>query len=155
LPNDNNGVEGEYLQVDKKTFLRVKLDVKNTTSDLRSVKLLANFPAGVSWERQIYPEGDNLEFDNRSNLMEWRMGSVKAGTGFTLPAEKAEFIISVTPSVNQVGHEIDLITSMQINAEDIFTDNNIEYKFKVIKSSIIEGMKGWAVIGAEKAGENN
>lgn len=152
LPSDNNGVEGEYLQVNKKTFLRVKLDMKNTTNDLRNTKLFADFPAGVSWERQIYPEGDNLEFNDRSNRMEWKIGSVKAGTGFTTPAEKAEFVISVTPSINQVGHEMDLISSMQINAEDIFTDNDIEYKFKVIKSSVIEGMKGWAVIEEEEGG---
>jgi len=155
LPADNNGEEGEYLQVDKKTFLRVKLDMKNTTSDLKNVKLLANFPAGISWERQIYPDSDNLEFNNRSNQMEWNMGSVRAGTGFSVPAEKAEFVISVTPSANQVGHEIDLISAMQINADDIFTNNDIEYKFKVIKSNVIEGMKGWAVIGEDDGEEGS
>jgi hypothetical protein len=154
IAEDNNGEEGEYLQIDRKTFLRVKLDMKNTTSNLKNVKLLANFPAGVSWERQIYPEGDNLEFHNRSNQMEWRMGAVKAGTGFTSPSEKAEFVISVTPSVNQVNHEIDLINDMQIKAKDIFTGNDIEYNFKVIKSSAIKGLKGWAVVEAEVVEDN-
>ncbi len=154
IPEDNNGEEGGYLQVDRKTFLRVKLDMKNTTSDLRDAKLLANFPSGISWERQIYPEGDNLEFHSRSNQLEWRMGAVKAGTGFTSPSEKAEFVISVTPSVNQISHEIDLINDMQIRAKDIFTDNDIEYNFKVIKSSAIKGLKGWAVVEAEVM-ENN
>ena len=146
IPEDNNGEEGNYLQVDKKTFLRVKLDMKNTTNDLKEAKLLANFPSGVSWERQIYPEGDNLEFHNRSNQMEWRMGAVKAGTGFTSPSEKVEFVISVTPSVNQVDHEIDLINDMRISAKDVFTGNDIEYNFKVIKSNVIKGLKGWAVV---------
>ena len=153
LPSDNNGDEREYLEVDKKVFLRVRLDMKNTTSDLKNVKLVASLPSGVTWERQVYPEGDNLEFDSRSNQMEWRMGSVKAGTGFMSPAEKAEFVISVTPSVNQVGHEIELINNMQVKAKDIFTSSNIEYKFGIVKSNVIEGMKGWAVIEAVEAEE--
>jgi len=146
LPKDNNGEEEGYLKVDKKIFLRVKLDMQNTTSDLKNVKLLADFPSGVSWERQIYPEGDNLEFHKRSNEMEWTVGSVKAGTGFVSPAEKAEFIISVTPSVNQVGHTIDLIDNMRVNADDIFTNRDIKYEFKIVKSGTVEGLKEWAVL---------
>jgi uncharacterized repeat protein (TIGR01451 family) len=146
LPKDNNGEEEGYLKVDKKIFLRVKLDMQNTTSDLKNVKLLADFPSGVSWERQIYPEGDNLEFHKRSNEMEWTVGSVKAGTGFVSPTEKAEFIISVTPSVNQVGHTIDLINNMRVNADDIFTNRDIKYEFKIVKSGTVEGLKEWAVL---------
>jgi len=145
LPKDNNGEDGGSLQVDKKIFLRVKLDMRNTTNDLRNVKLKAGFPSGISWEKQIYPEGDNLEFHNRSNQMEWKMGAVSAGTGFMSPSEKAEFIISVTPSMNQSGHEIDLISDMQIRAEDVFTGNNLKYEFKVIKSGIIEGLQNGGV----------
>jgi hypothetical protein len=146
LATDNNGEEEEYLQVDKKMSLRVHLDMNNTTSDLKDVKVIANFPSDISWEKQIYPKGDNLEFNNRSNQMEWRIGSVKSGTGFARPSEKAEFIISVTPSENQSGHEIELINDIKISAVDAFTGNNIEHVFKVVKSSVVEGLKSGVVV---------
>lgn len=149
LTEDNNGKEREYLQVDQKVFLRVNLDITNTTNDLKNVKFLASLPSGVAWERQIYPEGDNLKFNTRTNQLEWKLGIVKSDTGFKSPAEKAEFVISVTPSINQVGDEIDLINSMQINAEDTFTGNDIEYRFNTIKSNTIKELRGGTVIATE------
>ncbi len=152
---DNGGMEAEYLRVDKEIFLRVNLKIKNTTNKLKNVELIVNFPSGVLWKRQIYPEGDNLEFNNRSNQMKWNIGLVKEGTGFILPAENAEFLISTIPSTNQIGHEIDLIKNIQINANDIFTGNTIEYKSKVIRSSAIKGLKGGGVVIEGNNRENN
>lgn len=147
LPEDNNNeAEEGSLQVDKKIFLRVSLELKNTTNNLKNVELSAYLPAGVSWEKQIYPTGDNLKFNSQSNKIKWKMGVVKADTGFAIPAEKAEFLIGVTPSTNQVGHDIDLIKDIHVDGLDIFTGNNIEYMSNVVKSGIVKGLKSGAVI---------
>lgn len=151
LPDDNGNVEKGVLQVGRKMFLRVNLEMKNTTSDLKNAELTASFPSGVTWEKQIYPKGDNLDFRSRSNKLEWQLGLVKNGTGFTSPSEKAEFVIGVTPSVNQVGNIIDLINSIEVTAEDTFTGEDIKYKFNVIKSNSVKNLdEEGAVIESEE-----
>jgi len=113
LPEDNNGEEEAYLTVGKKIFLRVRLAIKNTTNDLNDVKVSASFPSGISMEKRIYPKKEDLKLHSRSNQLEWNIGSMEAGTGIITPQEKAEIIISIIPSINQVGREIDLINNIQ------------------------------------------
>ncbi len=138
--------EKGVLKVDKKALFKIQFNVYNTTSQLKGVELLADLPSGTGWERQIYPEGDNLKFDGNSNKLKWNLGVVDMGTGFISPAEKAEFLVSVTPSVNQVGHSIDLLKNISIQAKDMFTGNNIGYHLKAINSEGVEGLRDGIVV---------
>jgi uncharacterized repeat protein (TIGR01451 family) len=138
--------EKGVLKVDKKALFKIQFNVYNTTSQLKGVELLADLPSGTGWERQIYPEGDNLKFDGNSNKLKWNLGVVDMGTGFISPAEKAEFLVSVTPSVNQVGHSIDLLKNISIQAKDMFTGNNIGYYLKAINSEGVEGLQDGIVV---------
>jgi hypothetical protein len=155
LASDNGGEVLDVLQVDKKTILRVKLSLSNTTNDLKDVKFSMNLPTGVEWEKQVYPEGDNMDFDSRSNKMEWKLGVVKAGTGFDSPKESAEFLISITPSVNQEGEAVPLINNMLVVAKDVFTGKDIEYKTGWIKSGQVKGLKKGVISPAVNNIEEN
>ncbi len=138
--NGDTATEG-ILKVDQKAKIKITLALSNTTNRLRGTKLLADLPSGTNWEGQIYPEGDNLKFNERSHQLEWNMGSVEVGTGILSPPEKAEFIISVTPSVNQVNQRIDLLKNIKVGAKDTFTNVDIGYEFKAITSQMVKGLK--------------
>ena len=71
---------------------------------------------------------------------------MEAGTGIITPQEKAEIIISIIPSINQVGREIDLINNINVEAKDTFTKKNLKYQSKVIKSGAIKGVKDTVVV---------
>ncbi len=138
--NGDTATEG-ILKVDQKTKIKITLALSNTTNRLKGAKLLADLPSGTNWEGQIYPEGDNLKFNERSHQLEWNMGSIEVGTGILSPPEKAEFIISVVPSVNQVNQGIDLLKNIKVGAKDTFTNANIGYEFKAITSQVVKGLK--------------
>jgi len=142
LPTESdNSKMDNVLRVDKKTFIKVQFSIYNTTSRLKDVKLVADLPSGTKWERQIFPSGDNLKFDINSNKLEWRLGIVDVGTGFISPPEKAEFIISVTPSANQTNYGIDLINNILLRAKDMFSGNGIGYELKSITSEATDGLE--------------
>ena len=141
VPENIENIQEGVLKVDQKTKIKIVLNLSNTTNRLKNVKLLADLPSGINWEEQVYPEGDNLKFDNRSHQLEWNIGTVEVGTGILSPPEKAEFIISVTPSSNQVGQSVDLLKNIKVRAKDTFTGNSIGYEFKAITSQMVDGLK--------------
>ena len=141
VPEDTEDVQEGILKVDQKTKVKITLKLSNTTNRLKNVKLLADLPAGVNWEEQIYPEGDNLKFDDRSHQLKWNIGTVEVGTGILSPPEKAEFVISIIPSSNQIGQGVDLLRNIKVLAQDAFTGNSIGYEFKAITSQMVEGLK--------------
>jgi uncharacterized repeat protein (TIGR01451 family) len=146
LPMEGDNLEADnVLKINKKTFIKIQFSIYNTTSQLKDVKLMADLPSGTKWERQIFPTGDNLKFDTNSNKLEWPLGIVDVGTGFISPPEKAEFVISVTPSVNQINHGIDLINNILLKAKDMFTGNSVGYELKAITSETTEGLMSGVV----------
>lgn len=144
--NPDEATEG-ILKVNQKTKIKITLNLSNTTNRLKDVKLLADLPSGVQWEEQIYPKGDNLKFDERSHQLKWNIGTVEVGTGILSPPEKAEFVISIIPSINQVGQGINLLKNVRISAKDTFTGNSIGYEFKAITSQMTDGLKDGLVVG--------
>ena len=140
------GEDDDFLKVDKKSYIRVKLALFNTTNKLKNVRLEADLPSGVKWEKHVYPEGDNLDFDKRSHRVKWKMGVVDVGTGFLSPAEKAEFVISVTPSLNQQKQAIPLLENLQVTAEDMFTGQKIGYQITKISSDEVDGLRFGEVV---------
>lgn len=120
----------------EKTTLTMRLNLFNTSNDLKDAVMLINLPAGISWENNFLPKDEKMEFDARTNQLIWKLGTISAGTGFILPIRDLAFQISITPSANQTGPSLatsPLFASIKINALDSFTGEKAEYSFREFK----------------------
>ena len=151
LPEDNNGQEIGRLKVGQEVNIRVILQLFNTTNDLKEVRLTADFPAGISWLRQVEPKSDNLNFNERGNNLNWLLGILKAGTGYDgQPPRQAEFIIKTTPSDNQAGQELLLMSNIKVSGRDTFTKQLIQFNLERVTSRIIRNLTNAEVAPAEE-----
>ncbi len=121
------------LKQGEKTTFTLRFSLLNTSNDLRDVIVKAALPAGVTWEENYLPQETGVEFNERTNELTWKVGSLKAGTGFRIPVRSLAFQVGVTPSKYQLEEgdkKIGLINQIKATAFDTFLEQNVEYNYK-------------------------
>lgn len=120
---------------EKSTFT-MRFNLRNTSNDLREAVMRINLPAGVSWENEFLPGDEKIEFNERTNELFWKLGTISAGTGFFSPVRDLVFKLGLIPSENQVypsPASIELINGIKVTAFDTFTEESVEYTFNNFK----------------------
>lgn len=80
------------------TTYAILWELRNFTSDLEGVEVRAPIPPNVSWKNTILPGDANVNFDQASGEIKWRVGKVEAGTGIITPARTLAFKVGIVPS---------------------------------------------------------
>jgi hypothetical protein len=114
----------------------MRFNLRNTSNDLREAVMRINLPAGVSWENEFLPGDEKIEFNERTNELFWKLGTISAGTGFFSPVRDLVFKLGLIPSENQVypsPASIELINGIKVTAFDTFTEESVEYTFNNFK----------------------
>lgn len=114
------------LKVGKETSYTMHWKVVNVSNDISDVKIAASLPSGVKWLGKFSPENEAISFNERTNQIEWEIGSLKNGVGIIEPVKEVIFQISVIPQVNQVGKELTLLNPTTLIAKDLFTGADIK-----------------------------
>ncbi len=118
------------MKVEEETTFAVKFEIKNTSNDLKNVVLKATFPSGVVWKNNYKSDDEaGVQFNERTNHLEWVLGTVNAGTGFFNDSKELVFQIGVIPSVNQIDEYVNLVNQIDVEAEDVYTGNKVQYEF--------------------------
>ena len=127
--NDQNTAVGSgpvVPTVGKTTTYRVIWTVTNTTSDASSMTVSARLPNTVLWTgKNLSRDAGDLVFDADTRTVRWTLNTVPAGTGSRLPALKAYFEVSITPTAEQVGTVPVLIESASATATDSYSGVNL------------------------------
>ncbi|EKE16469.1 MAG: hypothetical protein ACD_11C00012G0002 [uncultured bacterium] len=120
------------MTVGKETSFAIHWSVANSSNDLTGARVVSSLPTGVKWTGRIYPSGENIKYDERTNEVVWEIGNVSAGSGFYNSNKEVVFQVAVVPQENQVKEELKLVNVSQLFAKDSFTgrDVNIENKEK-------------------------
>ncbi len=117
----------------EKTTFTLRFSLLNTSNDLKDVVIKTALPTGVTWEENYLPQETGVEFNERTNELTWKVGSLKAGTGFRIPVRSLAFQVGVTPSEYQLEEgdkKIGLINQIKATAFDTFLGENVEYDYK-------------------------
>ncbi|MEA2007083.1 MAG: hypothetical protein U9O20_02895 [Patescibacteria group bacterium] len=117
------------LIVRKKTTLTGRLNVLNTSNDLKNVIVKTSLAPGVSWEDNFIPRDPGVQFNSRTNELKWIIGTIDAGVGFISPVKTIAFQVGVTPSENQAKKSMIVLDEVVVNALDTYTGNPVEYTF--------------------------
>jgi len=113
-------------RVDQETTYTVIWNIKNTTNDLGSVKVVGELPVYVTWLGATDPTNELLAYNPTTHKVTWLVGDVPASTGYQKQVRQVSFQISYTPSISQIGVEPALITAVTATAVDRFTNSVIE-----------------------------
>ena len=129
-------------QVGEETSYALHWRVTNVSNDLENVKIISSIPSGVKWKGKIYPESENISFNERSNQLVWNIGSLKNGIGILDPKRELSFQISIIPQANQAGGFVPLLNSSVLTAKDLFTGKEIRIEINEQDTKIIENGRG-------------
>lgn len=114
-------------KVNSKTAFTIRWNLVNPSSDLSSAKVTAVLMPGVVWEEKARVSGSQPQpvYDARQGTVTWDLGTLPAGVGVSFPQYEADFQISITPSVNQVGGAVPLLKNVGLEGTDTFTKERI------------------------------
>jgi hypothetical protein len=136
---DNQGVFPVNNQ--EETEFTVNLNVSNSYNNVRDAKIYLTLPSGVVWKDNYEATGGKVDFNSRTNELEWTFDSVSYATGHLEPEERLAFQIGFTLSVANRESEsdrVDLINNINYECLDSFTGKKIEgrvnpYNFKSVE----------------------
>ncbi len=129
-------------RVGQETTYAVSWQIINTTNDVKDVVVTASVPPNVRWTGVVDPKDAGITFDKERGVITWKPGVVFAGSGYTIPSKRVDFQLSFVPAIVHVGDLFDLLSSSELEGEDVFTKNKIKRVALPIDSSLSGKLKG-------------
>lgn len=135
-------------KVDEKTVFTVRWNLVNPSSNLTPAKVTAVLMPGVAWEDRVRLSGSQPQpvYDDRQKTVTWDLGALPAGVGVSFPQYEANFQISISPSVNQVGQSAPLLKSVRFDGTDTFTGEKISRTILDVSTSNISDSQASGVV---------
>lgn len=113
-------------KADKETTYTINWLITNTTSDLTGAVARAELPQGVVWKGETSPANEKISYNPDTRLVTWDIGSVTAGSGYTVSPKQVYFKVGFIPSVVQVGTAPNIVSEVDFVATDAYTNKQIE-----------------------------
>lgn len=114
-------------RVNQTTTYTIHWQITNTSNDLENVQVTAVLPQGIEW-RNVHTslkKGAQLEYNERTRQIFWKIDRVPAATGFLIPAYELVFQVALRPSITQLGVTPVLIDESSLEGKDIFTGETL------------------------------
>jgi len=124
-------------KVDQETTYTITWTATDSFNNLNSVKVSSALPPNVKWTGFTSPSAENITYDQASGQVIWDIGNMKSGIGDIYPAKEVSFQVSITPSLSQLGSEVDLLNESTINAIDGFTGERISEVRPSVSTKVI------------------
>lgn len=117
-------------RAEEATTYNVLLYVKNGTNAITGGVVTATLPLYVSWlDHATTPEV--FAFNTQTREVSWKVGDLAANE-----EREAEFQVSLTPSVSQVGGEVTLVNEQNFKATDRFTESTIHSQVGAVTNKL-------------------
>jgi hypothetical protein len=128
------------LKVGQETTFTLHLKIANVSNDVTDAKVAMTLAPGVKWKNNFLPKDASMRYSDRTNELDWNVGSLAAGTGISGDPKELVFQIGITPSQNQVGGFAPLVTQTEFSAKDSFTGQPLEFKIGAKNTNLPEDL---------------
>ena len=99
----------------------------NYATDVSDIQVAAYLQAGVRFTGTVKSNiGTSPIYDQNSGLITWNIPSLPATKGVISAPAEAIFQVEATPSSNQVGRDMPLLSETKLEAKDMFTELQLE-----------------------------
>ena len=113
------------LKVSQTTTFSVNWEIQNLTNDASGVTLRATLPSNVTWTGKNVSNIGEIEYNEKTKEITWKIGKVPSNTGLLRPLYRAVFQIAITPTINQVGQNPQLLSRVEYTGKDDFTGRDL------------------------------
>lgn len=108
-------------RTDKETTYTAVWSLTNSTNEIGNAMVSATLPTYVRWMNVVEPSSESVLFREVGGIIVWNVGTLKEGTGEKEMPREVSFQVALTPSVSQIGREIEIIGLLDFSGEDRFT----------------------------------
>ncbi len=123
-------------QADQETTYTITWTATNSFNSVNNAKVSAALPQGVKWTGYTSPDTENITYDPSRNEVVWNIGDMRSYTGAVYPAREASFQVAITPSISQVGQNVDLLNEATITGQDASSGDSIGETKSTITTNI-------------------
>lgn len=143
----------EYLsgslppKVGTQTKYKAILKLSNSSNDLTASELSCFLPAafGVFDIQNVgQAERSNVEFDESTGKLTWRVGVLGAHAGKFSPARILEFTVAANPSPADAGNSLTLLRNIKFYAKDSFTEEAVNLSTEDLTTASLSGQNGYS-----------
>jgi hypothetical protein len=127
-------------KVGQESTFTLHLKIANVSNDVTDAKVAMTLAPGVKWKNNFLPKDASMSYNDRTNELDWNVGSLAAGTGVVTDSKEAIFQVSIVPSQNQVGDFAPLVTQTVFSAKDSFTKESLELKIGAKNTNLLEDL---------------
>jgi hypothetical protein len=120
----------------QETTYTVVWSVVNSSNDISDTVVKTTLPPYVRWMGVVSPADENVTYNPLGGEIVWKVGSVKAGSGITVPSREIAFQVGMTPSSSHVGSYPEITADTVISGRDTFTGENITYSRRAVTSNL-------------------
>ncbi len=129
-------------RVETETTYTVLWEVSSSVNDVTGAHVSAQLPPYVSWKGIVSPADEDIVFDPSTGELEWTVGTVRAGAGYSGSTRSVAFQIGLIPSVTQEGSAPVLIQDATFTGTDGFTGSSVSDS-QPERTTIIDGDSGF------------
>ena len=112
-------------KADNESTYTITWTATNSFNEIASAKVSAFLSPNVKWTGYTNPDTENIVYDKNTGEIVWDIGSLRAGVGTSYPSRSVSFQVSITPSITQVGSEINLINEATISGVDSSSNERV------------------------------
>ena len=99
----------------------------------------ASLPQGVEWKGQVSPPSEKITYNPDNRKVQWNIGSVFSGTGFTYSPREVFFKVGITPSLNQVGTVPTLMSITNLSYFDAYVETDMKESVSAVTTQYSDG----------------
>ncbi len=139
LAANGTWLSGPYPpKVDQPTSYTIDWEITNYSTDASGVTVSAYLQSGTAFlgAASSTETTSTPTYDPGTGLVTWTVPFVPAGTGIVDPPMKAEFTVSNTPAVNQVGSDVTLLGQSTLTASDTWTGQSFDVQAGQITTAL-------------------
>ncbi len=114
-------------QAEKETTYTVTWSLTNTTNEMSGVEVVANLPSYVRYMNIIQPTTESVSFHEVGGVVIWNVGTLKAGVGVNSAPREVSFQVALTPSISQVGREVNVMGGAELTGKDRSTGVELHF----------------------------
>ncbi len=108
-------------KAETETRYTVTWTLSNSSNNVTGAQAKAILPIYVKWAGKTAGSNENISYNESTREVIWNIGSVRANTGFDAMNREASFVLSLTPSLSQVGAVPQLMKEVSLSGTDSFT----------------------------------
>ncbi len=111
-------------KAETETQYTVAWSLSNSANNITGAEARSVLPIYVKWVGLAPGSNENVTYDDQTREVIWNIGQVRPNTGID-SNRQASFVISLTPSLSQVGSVPQLMKDVILTGSDVFTGTSI------------------------------